>query len=149
MRSFADVCLYEQQLKIIHAEMQAAERRYRSVKTARDELVKEMSKIYAELKNIRDLVCKCRCKLRNDENNSAEDNEKLCQEFNSLSIKERQVFQSFEQICKECNMILHDETNAFPTWTDLKIKYSKAQEKLNACRELEAQSLQAAISGEV
>ncbi len=38
--------------------------------------------------------------------------------------------------------------NVLPSWIDLKIKYSKAQDKLNACRELEAQSLQATISGE-
>jgi hypothetical protein len=148
MRSFADVCLYEQQLKAAHAEMQAAERRYRSVKTARDQQVKEFAKIYAELKNIQDLVCECRCKLRNAKNTSAEDNEILRQEFNSLSNKERQVSQSFEQIYKECNMILHDDMNVLPTWIDLKIKYSKAQDKLNTCRELEAQSLQATISGE-
>ncbi len=128
--------------------MQAAERRYRSVKTSRDEHVKEMAKIYAELKNIRNLVCECRRKLRDAENTCTEDNEYLRQELNILSIKERQVSQSFEQICKECNMILQDDMKVLPTWIDLKRKYSKAQDKLNACRELEAQSLQAAISGE-
>jgi hypothetical protein len=128
--------------------MQAAERRYRRVKSARHEKVNQMNKIYAELKNIRDLVYECRCRLRNAVNNSAEVNETLRQEFNSLSIKERQVSQSFKQIYKECNMICHNDMNVVPTWIDLKFKYSKAQNKLKACREREEQSLKATISCE-
>jgi hypothetical protein len=147
MRSFADVCHYEQELKTIHAEMQAAERRYRSVKTARHEKNFQMTKIYAELKNIQGLLYECRCKLRNADI-SAEDNENLRREFNSLSIKEGQVCQRFEQSLKECNMILHDDMDVLPTWLKLQDKYEKAQDQLKACRELEAQSLQATLSGE-
>ena len=148
MRSFADVCLYEQEVKSIHAEMQAAERRYRSVKEARHEKVNQMAKISAELQNIRDLAKECRCKLRNAESTSAEDNETLCQELNSLSIKERQVYERFKQSSKECRMMVHDDMDVLPTWRELRDKYAKAQDQLKACRELKAQSLQATLSGE-
>jgi hypothetical protein len=148
MRSFADVCLYEQEIKTMHAEMQAAERRYHSVKTARHEKFFQMAKISAELQNIRDLLYECRCKLRNAANTSAEDNENLCQELNSLSIKERQVCQSYEQISKEFRMIIHDDMDVLPTWLELQEKFAKAQDRLKACRELEAQSFQATLSGE-
>ena len=71
--------------------MQAAERRYRSIKSARHEKVNQMAKISAELKHIRGLVYECRYKLRNAEKPSADDNETLREEFNSLSIKEKRV----------------------------------------------------------
>ncbi len=148
IRNFADVYFYEQKLKTIQSEMQAAERRYHSVNLARDEKVNRMTKILAEVREIRDLVHKCRCKLRKAENNSAEDTENLCQEFNSLSIKEMQLSQSLGQVFKECHMILHDDMNVLPTWLELQDKYSEAQDQLKACRELEAQSLQATLSGE-
>jgi hypothetical protein len=74
-----------------------------------------MTKQLAEVNAIRDLVHKCSCRLRTAENNSADENENLRQELNSLSIKKGQLSQSLEQIFKECDMILHDDMDVLPT----------------------------------
>jgi hypothetical protein len=121
MSSFADVCLCEQESKTIHAEMQEAERRYR---TARHEKVNQMTKLLAEVNHIRDLFSECSDKFRNAENTSVENKETLRQELNSLSIKKRQLSQNFEQIYKECNMILHDDMDFLPTWLELRHKHA-------------------------
>ncbi len=147
LSAFPDICYYEQQLKTAHAEMKAAERRFHSVQLARDEKKSEMIKVFFKVKDIGHLADECSCKLRNSESANAEYLEELRQELNGLRIKEKHLSKSLAQKNEECEKLFHEDLNVLPMTMDLRCKYFKARDQLVACRELEAQSFKATISG--
>jgi chromosome segregation ATPase len=120
---------YEYQLRIIDAEIQAAERKHESGSRAREELDTEIRSIGAELTESHSAMRECRAKLTEDQNDSEDILQEIQRELKCHQAKEKQLMKDFERLCWQSQELMCSlgELNLTRTWGDLIVKRSRMQ----------------------
>ena len=120
---------YEHQLKIIDAEIQAAERKRESGSRAREELQAEIDSIRAELTEAYSAISECRAKLTAHHYDSEETLQEIQRELKCHQAKEKQLQTDLTRLCWQSQELMWSlgELNLIPTWSELTLKRSEIQ----------------------
>jgi hypothetical protein len=143
MIMFPDVSYYEQKLKILETETQAAHRRFRSVQKARADNADQMLGIFLKLIETEEMADECSCKIENSQTDDLE------QELDGLNCKIRQLAAMLAQGFDQDEKLSGNDLNFMPVLTDLREKCSETREQLKVSRERkeEQMSFRGTVSG--
>ena len=147
---FSDVSYYEQQLKNINSEIQAAERRKDSMRKATKENLSQMHSVHLELLKTKNIVDECYSKVKKARNDGKENIQELEQELEGHRGKETQLAQKLEQTFDVASKLSDKDLDVLPLLTELEQKKAETRNLLTVSRQLEEQeqfSFHATISG--
>uniref|UniRef100_A0A7S0QM72 Uncharacterized protein n=1 Tax=Cryptomonas curvata TaxID=233186 RepID=A0A7S0QM72_9CRYP len=133
MSVMEDVSFYEQKLKILETETQAAHRRFCSIQRARRENSHQTRSVILELMETQKLKFECSRKTVKSPT------DELQQELNCLDSKERLLAAMLEQCFQEDKNLSGDDLSFAPLLTDLRKKCSETMDQLEVSRERKAQ----------